>query len=194
MATEIYNEGPCFRVVRNGQQFLITKVQIKRIDTLRGYLVRVDIGEGALKHVYFDINEVTVPAVYKDPLQLRDVLLGWMRQSAASKEAKQDIEINELVLIRQALQAISIGGGIKTVAGGGFADPLREDESVPNTIYKGYAVPDAQTYDPVWAIVRITRIEDQIIYEWADGNQYYDNIWDNRYVLNYTTNTIAPAR
>lgn len=186
MATELYNEGPCIRVVKNGQEFLVTKVQIKRIDALRGNLIRIDNGEGALKHIYLDMYDITVPQTFKDILTLRDTLLQWLRSSAAAKEAKQDIEIDELRLLRQAIEKLN-GGGVKT-QGSVFMEPLREDESQPNIVYKGYASPDAQTYDAVWAIVRISRIEDQIIYEWADGNQLYDNIWDNRYELNYSIN------
>lgn len=185
MATELYNEGPCIRVVKNGQEFLVTKVQIKRIDALRGNLIRIDNGEGALKHIYLDIGDITTPQVFPDVISLRDTLLSWLRSSVAAKEAKQDNEITELQLIRQVLENISLGGGIKT-GSAGIPDPLRQDESQPNIIYKGYASPDAQTYDAVWAIVRISRIDDQIIYEWADGNQLYDNIWDNRYNLNYS--------
>jgi hypothetical protein len=189
MATEIYNEGPCFRIVKNGQEFLVTKVQIKRIDTLRGSLVRIDNGEGALKHIYLDFEDVTVPQTFPDVIALRDLLLGWMRQSGVSKEVKQDIEINQLQLIRQAIENLSLGGGVKS---SGIMEPLREDESQPNIVYKGYAAPDAQTYDAVWAIVRISRIEDQIIYEWADGNQLYDNIWEQRYKINYSAGVKGP--
>jgi hypothetical protein len=181
MATEIYNEGPCFRIVKNGQEFLVTKVQIKRIDTLRENLVRIDNGEGALKHIYLDINDVTVPNTFKDVIALRDVLLNWLKQSGVAKEVKQDTQIDELILIRKALQNLSLSSN-------NIMEPLREDESQPNIIYKGYAAPDAQTYDAVWAIVRITRIKDEIIYEWADGDQNYDNIWDERYNINYSIN------
>jgi hypothetical protein len=183
MATEIYNEGPCFRIIKNGQEFLITKVQIKRIDTLKGNLVRIDIGEGALRHVYLDITDVAVPNRFEDVITFRDVLLGWMKQSGIAKEVKQDTEIDELRLIRQAIERLN--GGINPQSST-IMEPLREDESQPNIVYKGYAAPNAFTYEAIWAIVRISKIEDQIIYEWADGDQNYDNVWESRYELNYT--------
>ncbi len=191
MATELYNEGPFFRIVKDGAEFLVAKVQIKRIDILETNLVRIDNGEGALKHVYIDMYDVTVPNTFTNVIVLRDLLMNWMKQSGVAKEIKQDAELDELQLIRIAIQSLAGGGGIKS---SGLSDLLREDESQPNITYKGYAAPDAQTYDAVWAIVRITRFKDQIIYEWADGNQLYDNVWDNRYSLNYSAGVKGPTR
>ena len=106
-------------------------------------------------------------------------------QSGFSTEAKQDVEITELQQIKQVLQNIKVVLQSGSGTGGGVKQPLREDESQPNVVYKGYAVPNANTRDAVWAILKISRMDSEIIYEWADGNENYDNIWDNRYEIQY---------
>ena len=50
--TEIYNDGASLRIVNSGNVILVSKLQIKTIDTIRNDVVRLDIGEGALKNIY----------------------------------------------------------------------------------------------------------------------------------------------
>jgi hypothetical protein len=183
----VYNDGACIKIVFNGSVVQVTKAQIKTIDTIRNDTVRLDIGEGALKNIYVRLSDVNYPEGFSDVVALRNYIKDLMIQNGFSTEAKQDAEISELQQIRQALLDIKVvfqnggGGG----AGGGVKQPLREDESQPNVIYKGYAVPNANTREAVWAIIKISRIDSQIIYEWADGDENYDNVWDNRYEIRY---------
>jgi hypothetical protein len=183
----VYNDGACIKIVFNGSVVQVTKAQIKTIDTIRNDTVRLDIGEGALKNIYVRLSDVSYPEGFSDVVALRNYIKDLMIQNGFSTEAKQDAEISELQLIRQALLDIKVvfqnGGGGGT--GGGVKQPLREDESQPNVIYKGYAAPNANTTDAVWAIIKISRIKSEIIYEWADGDENYDNIWENRYEIRY---------
>ena len=183
----VYNDGACIRIVFNGNVIQVNKCQIKTIDTIRNDIVRIDIGEGPLKNIYIRLPDVIFPESFRGVIALRDYIKDLMIQNGFSTEAKQDAEITELQQIRAVLLDIKTvfqnGGG----GGGGLPikQPLREDESQPNVVYKGYAVANTNTKDAAWAIQKISRIDNQIIYEWADGDENYDNIWDNRYELQY---------
>lgn len=64
-------------------------------------------------------------------------------------------------------------------------ESIRLDEtSTINTVYVGYAVISSITSDPVWKIKKIDTTSGADI-TWADGNNNYDNIWDNRTILTY---------
>jgi hypothetical protein len=65
-------------------------------------------------------------------------------------------------------------------------EPIFVDESNPNVIYKGWAINAEDSASSLWAIQRISRIGEVVTYDWADGNQFYDNVWDNRLDLQYS--------
>jgi hypothetical protein len=193
----IYNNGACIKIVFNGTAIQVNKSQIKKVDIIRNDVVRLDIGEGALRNVYIKLADVIIPEGLNDATQLRDYIKELMIHDGFATEAKQDVEINELSQIKNLLADIRVifqngGGGLGT---GGIKEPLREDESLPNIVYKGFAVPNANTYDAVWAIQKISRINNEIIYEWADGDENYDNVWDSRFeLLYYPSGFINPKR
>jgi hypothetical protein len=172
----IYDSSACIKILLNGNSFYINKAQIKTIDTIRNDTVRIDIGEGALKNVYVKLADVQYPQGLADAAAVRDYIIGLMVQSALVKDPIfADFFTKLIEQIKSVFSYTQSGGRI----------PLREDESQPYIIYKGYAAPNANTADAVWAIQKITRINDEIIYEWADGNDFYDNVWDNRFVVQY---------
>lgn len=60
------------------------------------------------------------------------------------------------------------------------------DDPTSSTIsYVGAAMPGSNQADPVW---RISRLDETVGAEikWADGNTNFDNIWNNRNLLNYS--------
>jgi hypothetical protein len=181
----IYDSGACIKIVLNSNSFYINKAQIKTIDTIRNDTIRMDIGEGALKNVYVKLADVQYPQDMANAAAIRDYIVGLMVQNALVKDPIFSDFFTKLIdEIKLAFQN-SQGGG---------RTPLREDESQPNVIYKGYAAPNADTKDATWAIQKITRINDEIIYEWADGNDFYDNIWDSRFIVQYfPSGFIAPV-
>jgi hypothetical protein len=179
----IYDSGACIKIVFNGNSFYINKAQIKTIDIIRNDTIRLDIGEGALKNIYVKLADVQYPQGLADAAAIRDYVNGLMTQSALIKDPIFSTFFTNLIQeIKLAFQN-SQGGG---------RTPLREDESQPYVIYKGYAAPNANTTDAVWAIQKISRINNEIIYEWADGNDFYDNIWDNRFVVQYFPSGFIP--
>jgi hypothetical protein len=190
--TEIYNDGASLRIINNGNVILVSKSQIKTIDTIRNDVVRLDIGEGALKNIYIKFPEVTIPAGLGDATQLRDEINTMLLSNVGgiATEIKQDTEIIILNGILTALTDLKV---IMNKTGGCCKNPIRIDESTPNVIYNGFAITGAVTSEAVWAIQRITREKNIIIYDWADGNELYDNIWDSRYEVSYAPITITPA-
>ncbi|MBK6937006.1 MAG: hypothetical protein IPH18_09110 [Chitinophagaceae bacterium] len=74
MAIEIFNDGASLRILNKGSVILVSKLQIKTIETIRNDVVRLDIGEGALKNIYIKFADVTTPAGLADAGQLRDAI------------------------------------------------------------------------------------------------------------------------
>jgi hypothetical protein len=185
MATEIINDGACIRLRFNDNTLLIHKHQIKTIDTVRDETVRIDIGEGALKNIYIRFDEVVTPGIFINAEDLRDYLNHCMTMSitGGATEVNQDTELLLLSQIAGLLTDIKTMVGSYT--GGGRGNPQRIDQSNPNEIYNGYAIAGALNSDPVWAIERVSRRGDVISYTWADGNENFDNIWDDRLTLSY---------
>lgn len=77
----------------------------------------------------------------------------------------------------------------RTKKGGQLPDgtdfAVRLDES-GTILYIGIALPGAAEADPVWQIKKVVEIGGSLTLTWADGNDYYDNVWDNRASLTYT--------
>lgn len=187
MLDGVYNDGACITIVTRGNETQVTKAQIKTIDIVKNDTIRIDIGEGALKNIYLRFDEVVYPTLFIDVFSLKEYIRDLLIQSGFSTESKQDTTIFELQQIKIVLENMN-----KTLQAGGTGGtgtptkpPMREDESQPGIVYKGYALPNASTADPLWAIQKISRVDNQIIYEWANGNENYENIWDNRYALSY---------
>ena len=85
-------------------------------------------------------------------------------------EAKQDDAIAEL----QKLNS----GGTK------YATQIDEVGSVT---YVGKAAIGSATSASVWQIMKIDESGDpELVITWADGNDNFDNVWDNRLSLTYT--------
>ncbi len=264
METQIINDNSCIRVINDGTPVLVIKSNIKTIDTVKNDMVRIDIGEGPLRHIYIHFADVTLPGGLADVFALRDAIKGMLDTAAAaadftplttlmqncckaqsdgiaavktgvdtltqqvttSSQAQTDainnLQASNANLVKavntgaatqvQSLQGIHdeiVNAGntqaglltnmaqalnqLNTTLSGNNSpkDPIRIDESVPMVVYNGYAVSanpaGPATTDPVWAIERVTRNGDMIIYEWANGNKQFTNIWDNRYNLNYSS-------
>ena len=187
MAIEILNDGACLRIVNKGSVILVNKQQIKSIETIRTDTVRLDIGDGALKNIYIKFADVTTPAGLTDAGQLRDAI------NAMLKANSEGLATAELQQIGNASLASMLGvlNEIKIILSNlkccGDCQETRIDESDPLSIYYGVAVAGSATNQAVWSIRRETKTKenDIVIVEWADGNELFDNIWDERRNLAY---------
>ena len=75
------------------------------------------------------------------------------------------------------------GGG---AGGGNFNDKLLQVDSEGSTTYLGYADPGTATSAAFWAIKRIVETGKDVSITWADGNNSFDNIWNDRLTLVYS--------
>ena len=180
---QIFNDGAVIRIENGAKILMVSKEQIRTIDIIKNDIVRIDIGEGPLKNIYLNYREVTFPTV-NSAGQLRDHINSLMTSDIndgdyPSEETLQEIagRLGDLAL---ELREIKQQGADVTKL-----EPVFVDESSPNAIYKGWSKSLADGATPVWAIQKISRINDIVANEWADGNQLYDNAWDNRLQLAY---------
>ena len=67
---------------------------------------------------------------------------------------------------------------------GDYAVRFIENSADSNIEYYGKASIGSSDNDPVWQIKKIDNTSGVII-TWADGNENFDNIWDNRESLTY---------
>ena len=62
---------------------------------------------------------------------------------------------------------------------------VQQIEDLGSIIYIGLAPMHSITSDPIWAIKRLSISGGAIGVQWADGNDLFDNVWDNRAALTY---------
>lgn len=60
------------------------------------------------------------------------------------------------------------------------------DEASTTVTYIGEANPGTATSAAEWRVKRLTEVSNDVQVEWADGNDSFDNIWDNRAALSYS--------
>ena len=180
---QIFNDGAVIRVENGTKTLLVTKEQVKTIDIVQNNVVRIDIGEGPLKNIFINYQDVTNPAV-SSASELRDLIKGWLvsdnYNGGDATEATQLSILTKLGDLALILQAIKVKDA-------DFAKeaPSRVDESNPYMIYRGwhgaFGYPDAEE----WAIERIKREGDEIIHEWAFGTKKQMYKWNDRLEMNY---------
>lgn len=271
MAIQIIDDLSCIRIVNGAQSLLINKPLVKTIDTPDNDTVRIDIGEGVLRHVYIRLSDVTVPAGLADVNALREFIKGMLDTDTAGgnptldnqllglqlltdikalNDAANDLltnikdgqitgnglmtnikdsnntantlltdiktsqagqstlltnlqtgqaaqtgvlnDVRTLVTAEQSeLQSMTgILGDIYNVLNAqsntAFNEPLRIDESKPNMVYYGYAVPGTSDDTAAWAIKCTTREGEMVTTTWANGNQQFTNKWANRYTVDFS--------
>lgn len=75
--------------------------------------------------------------------------------------------------------------GVSSVTSIDTTYSLRLDEPSSTELYVGEASIGANESAPVWRIKKLVTVGMTISILWADGNQFFDNIWDNRLLLSY---------
>jgi hypothetical protein len=74
MSVQIINDNSCIRIINGTTPLLVHKKQVKTIDTIKNDTVRIDIGEGTLRHIYIKLSDVTTPSGLADVNVLRDAI------------------------------------------------------------------------------------------------------------------------
>lgn len=183
---EIINNGASLKIISGSNIRLIYKTQIREISVIKTNIIKVDLGLGALHNVFINYPDVTNP-VTADPDALRDainVMLINAATAGGATEQKQIDGITELQSIKTSVNAL--GSKIDQLNDKLFMEPLQIDESNPQVIYRGFALPGALTSAAAWAIQRATINGDVTIYQWAAGTKNFDKVWDNRATLTYS--------
>ncbi len=180
---QIYNDGACIRVEKNGKTLLVAKDQVKTIDTVHDNIIRIDIGEGPLKNIFLNYLDVGTPEV-QSANELRDNIKAMMLTDAyLGGDAKEVTQVSILAQVSQltnVLVAMNLRQLDLTTA-----EPSRVDESNPNTIYRGWHARFGVPEQSEWAIERIRQVNDEIIHEWAYGTKKAIYAWSVRETLNY---------
>lgn len=80
-------------------------------------------------------------------------------------------------------------GNLKTTGGGSSAAAIyatRLDEASASVTYVGNANVGSLDADPVWQIKKITESGSITKIEFAEGEQTFDKVWDDRAALSYS--------
>ena len=164
-------------VITNGANVRsINKQVIREISILRGTIIKIDIGGGALRNIFLPIVDITLP-VHAD----NDTLLNALNNMLVPLEIDLAEDISRLSESMTTMQS-----RLEGLLPASLQEPSIIDESDTNRIYSGFADIDATSDQPRWAIMRTTIQDDIITNEWADGTQAMTSVWDNRTALSYS--------
>src|SRR6266542_4093580 len=109
MGFKLINDGASIRIENGSRILFVTKDQIKTIDTIQNNIVRIDIGEGPLKNIFVNYQDVEIPVV-ASANELRDLinqmLLSDNYDGSDAKEATQLQILNKLGDITAVLASI----------------------------------------------------------------------------------------
>lgn len=184
---EIINDGASIKIVNGTQSRDINKSQIKVVEVIKTNIIKIDIGEGALRNVFVPYASVTNPVTASaDELRaaINAMLPGGSSGGVGSAtEAKQDAEITLLNTVNTSV--LNLSNIISANSDKTFYEPSMIDDTGANIVYKGYSATSVLPNQPNWAIERI-RIEAGIeVHTWADGDKAFDNVWNDREGLIY---------
>jgi hypothetical protein len=89
----------------------------------------------------------------------------------------------DTTLYRKSVQNKDSYGNDKTI----FKNdsPTRIDDTDESNIYLGWAQYGTSENEPLWKIKKIENNSGVWAQKYADGNEFYDNVWANRINLNY---------
>ena len=166
---EIYDAGASLKVVSGTDVRYIMKQNIREVSVIKGSILKIDIGGGALNNIFIAYADITFP-IMANAAQIRDYINNtYLGQLDGSNSLSNLTAITDK--IRTELELLSV--------------PLVRDDSNPNMIYEGYAVPATATNAAAWAIKRITQSGSQTSSQWAGGNRNFINVWNDRATLTY---------
>ena len=136
----IENNGANIKVTENGVSRYIFKEQIREIEVLRGTIIRIDIGQGALRNLFVDQANVTAP-ISNSVTDLRDQIIAMLEPVASNNDANEALEIAALNGI--ATTMTNLQSKVNSLDSKVFFEPKIVDESDANVVYNGYALPGA---------------------------------------------------
>lgn len=131
-----------------------------------------DILDQAINYVVVEPSELGVASV------VQSVNISLQEDSELSVGLASDVITS--VVVEDTVHTVQVSEGSVYIPLAKLVD-MASDE----IIYKGEAAAGSLTSDSVWRIARITIAEDLVKVEWSHGKAYFDNVWDDRHLLNY---------
>lgn len=188
MAIEVTDNGGSIKIKNGAQIRHIIKSHILEVSVIKGNVIKIDVGQGALQNVFIPYGDVTVP-VSPNVDSLRDTIADMLDPAAApsggATEANQVAEIAKLTDLNAAiseLQTVVNAIDAKTVDA-----PKRVDDSGAEIVYNGYSSKAAPKDDQQdWAIQRIRKENGVNVYTWANGDRLNNKVWNDRETLIYS--------
>jgi len=166
---EIYDAGASLKVVNGSDVRYIMKQNIREVSVIKGTILKIDIGGGALNNIFIAFADITFP-ILANAAQVRDLINNtYLGQLDGGASMSSLTAITDKIRVEVEL----------------LSSPLVRDDSNPNTIYEGYAAPATAINAAAWAIKRITQSGSQTVSQWANGNKNFVNVWNDRATLTY---------
>jgi hypothetical protein len=187
MSFQLFNDGACIRIeqIVNGQTktLMVAKDQVKTIDIIKDNIIRIDIGEGPLKNIFINFQDVTLP-VAPDAVALRTAINEMMKSDIyEGGDARENTQLSVLTKLGDIATILASIKERETDIS--QLEPSRIDESNPNMVYRGWHSQYGFVDIEEWAIERVRRVDDEVISEWAAGSKNQVNSWLNRADLQY---------
>lgn len=142
-----------------------TVIQATGHSALVGDLIRFD--SGPLDYQEFSVLEVTTDTI-----------------TLASEAPSAPDTGDMFTVLRYGTPVFQVGGVVPTIE---TQYTTLIDDVGAGVLYVGKAAPGTATGDALWRIIRITESGDDLTVEWADGDSLFNNEWDNRAALSYST-------
>ena len=100
MSYQLFNDANCIRIqqtLANNETkvLMVSKEQIRTIDIVKTKFVRIDIGEGPLKNIFLNYQEVTFPTV-NSAGDLRDHINALMKSEIYDGDAPKEATLEEV--------------------------------------------------------------------------------------------------
>lgn len=185
--TTIIDNGVSLKITVGTNVRNVLKAQIKEISIIKNDVIKIDVGEGALRNIFLPYTDVTSPS-QPDAASLRDTVLSYLEPpggtGSGATEAKQDTQITSLNAIQNSVQ--NIQGYVSSLDNKIFFEPLQIDNSGAGVVYKGYALPGSSQDNPVWAIEKIETVSGVEVHTWANGGKGFNSRWVLRETLLYS--------
>lgn len=188
MATTILDKGAVLQLTTNGQVRNITKVQIVEVAIIKTNIIKIDLRMGPLDNIYIPFGEVSIP-VAETPEALRDIISSYLPSTSENHTTGGATEVKQTetngLLTGLNKTVFIMNNALNSLETKLYQEPILEDDSGANIIYKGYAAISTAPEQPFWAIQRIQKIEGINIVTWANGNRDQSNKWTDREALAY---------
>lgn len=129
----------------------------------------------------------TTPAVKLDPLEnvIREThqeMMNMLESIDTASRMKPQFPVSQLNSMKTTLESIDA----KTASSSTVYLTKIDNTTTANVIYIGKALPGSTGAQNVWQIKKLDTSTLALDKTWADGNDSFDNIWNNRASLSYS--------